>query len=797
MIGIRKDITHLCVTMQGVFRKLSFKLIGGMVVILFTIHAIAGVLTILRVHGNTLHYMDSIGQAISQTVANACIESFLLEDYPILETYAEQLVRKNPLVVQVQYERRDNKVLAQAQQKSMQNLRYGPEAIRQYTASIATNTDSEVLGYVTVGISAKNMRTLFRRQLLHLVAILAMSLVFIVILLVFFLRHMIIKPVKKLATYAHSIGAGDFDETISIKNQDEIGQLASAFNEMKINLKTSYSAVQEQNQKLVSLDKMKSEFLANMSHEIRTPMNSIVGFSNMLVGEDLSAEHKDYVNVIRESSQNLLYLINDILDFSKIESGQLEIEMIDCSLGKLLNSIESTMKAQADEKCLDFQIMANQDVPAQICSDPYRLQQCLINLTSNALKFTVKGHVHVQVSLQQDNNRHFIRFDVEDTGIGIPDDRQAAIFESFTQVDGSTTRKYGGTGLGLTVTKQLAELLGGELALTSETGKGSTFSLIIPTGVDIIGSPLLDRSSALNQGVDESRKADTTMFSGKVLVAEDVKGNQKLMQLMLSKLGLEVTIAEDGIQAVEKASSQPFDLILMDMQMPHMNGYDATTLLKRQGYKAPIVALTANAMKGDDRKCMEAGCDGYLAKPIDRRELPRILAKYLSSSQEVTNTAIDLGSSLPHESKPPRIERNVPQAPSDEPIDSNVSTIINWDQLLDKLGDEETIREIMPAYIKDIKEHFEKLVQAVEAGDCAAITSHAHAIKGVGRNLGVEQLTDVAYQMECAGRENDTKASTLLLDNLSRETNKVLEVLTACDWPNWTRTVLTGPTPNP
>ncbi len=287
-------------------------------------------------------------------------------------------------------------------------------------------------------------------------------------------------------------------------------------------------------------------------------------------------------------------------------------------------------------KQLHFKIATNKDVPAQIHSDPHRLQQCLINLVNNALKFTDQGHVHVEVSVHEDKDQHFIRFDVEDTGIGIPENRQEAIFESFTQVDGSTTRKYGGTGLGLTVTKQLTELLGGELTLTSEEGKGSVFTLSIPTGVDITGKPFLDRDNIRSQGACKSREFDTIMFSGKVLVAEDVEGNQKLIELMLSKLGVDVVIAEDGNQAMRKALSQSFDLILMDMQMPHMNGYEATRSLKQQGYKAPIVALTANAMKGDGQKCMDAGCDDYLTKPIDCRELPRVLAKYLPAKHEDT-----------------------------------------------------------------------------------------------------------------------------------------------------------------
>ncbi|MFC1652560.1 PAS domain S-box protein [Planctomycetota bacterium] len=526
----------------------------------------------------------------------------------------------------------------------------------------------------------------------------------------------------------------------------------------------------------------KSEFLANMSHDIRTPMNAIVGFSDMLADEDLTKEQKANIGLIRESATSLLNLINDILDVTKIEAGQLDVERIDCSLGKLLNSMGSIMKAQADDNFIDFKIVTNKDVPAQIHSDPYRLKQCLVNLVNNAIKFTDQGHVHLKVSLHEDNGSHFIRFDVEDTGIGIPTERHQAIFESFTQADGSTTRKYGGTGLGLTVTKQLVELLGGELSLTSEEGKGSVFSLVLPTGVDITDQPLLDRDKALDQGADESRNADATMFSGKVLVVEDVEGSQILMKLMLTKLGVDVVIAEDGNQALQKALSQSFDLILMDMQMPHMNGYEAAGVLRQQGCKTPIVALTAHAMKGDDQECLEAGCDGYLAKPIDRRELPRILAQYLPARQEAASKTIDSAPAQTHEPEQLDSTRNSPKAPSSMPEDSDINEIINWDQLIDRFGDEELIREIMPTYVTNIQEYYEKLSQALDNGDCESIASHAHALKGVGRNLSIEWLFDIAGQVEHVSRENDIETSTLLFSGLKTEIEKLMIVLSQCDW---------------
>jgi len=377
----------------------------------------------------------------------------------------------------------------------------------------------------------------------------------------------------------------------------------------------------------------KSQFLANMSHEIRTPMNAIIGFSDLLADEDLTDEQAGFVNLVRDSSKHLLDLINDILDFSKIEAKQLDVENIECSLGRILSFIDSTITPQAEKKFLEFKIVECKGLPERICNDPARLRQCLINLTNNAIKFTEEGHVYVNVSLEDRDNQPYIRFDIEDTGIGIPRDKQEAILEAFTQADEGTSRKYGGTGLGLTVTKQLAGLLGGELTVTSEVATGSVFSLVIPAGLDVAKQPRLD----IHGRHIDPRKAEKEQseFSGRVLVAEDVETSQMLAKTVLEKMGLDVTIAADGNEAMEKVLAHEFDLIIMDIQMPLMNGYEVTKAIRKQGITTPIVALTAYAIKGDDKKCLEAGCDDYLSKPLDRRELLKILQKYLRAKNIV------------------------------------------------------------------------------------------------------------------------------------------------------------------
>jgi PAS domain S-box-containing protein len=379
----------------------------------------------------------------------------------------------------------------------------------------------------------------------------------------------------------------------------------------------------------------KSRFLANMSHEIRTPMNAIMGFSDILTEESPTEMQKHYIEIIRSSSKHLLLVINDILDFSKIEAGKLKIEPRDCPMERTLFAIESMMHSLAREKGLEFDIRENGNLPANIHTDPDRLQQCLVNLTNNAIKFTRQGHVYLNIALEDRSGQPYIRFDVEDTGIGIPAEMQDKIFDSFTQADESHTRKYGGTGLGLAITSQLAELLGGELTLTSEEGKGSVFSLVIPAGLDVTKQPVLNRR-VVTQDLDMGgKKTAQPRFSGHVLVAEDVEGNQAMIKSLLNKMGLEVTIAADGNEVLQKAFTRQFDLILMDIQMPYMNGYEATKALRKEGITTPIIAQTAYAMKGDDKKCFEAGCDDYLAKPIVRSQLVEMLAKYLPVNASV------------------------------------------------------------------------------------------------------------------------------------------------------------------
>ena len=378
----------------------------------------------------------------------------------------------------------------------------------------------------------------------------------------------------------------------------------------------------------------KSEFLANMSHEIRTPMTAILGFSDLLMGTLTDQDQIDAAVTIKQNGNYLLKIINDILDLSKIEAGKLDVEHIECSPCRILSDVVSLMRVRADCKNLPLEIEYEGPIPQSIQSDPTQLRQILINLTGNAVKFTEVGKVRLVAQLlDADGHKPKMQFEVIDTGIGMTEGQIARLFNPFHQADTSTTRKFGGTGLGLTISKRLAGKLGGDIAVKSTIGRGSTFTLTVETG-PLDGVKMLDNPSEayLPVGLENKPPAALHELNCRILLAEDGPDNQRLITFLLEKAGAKVYIAENGRIACDlalaaKNKGTPFDVILMDMQMPVMDGYKATAALRKTGYNYPIIALTAHAMITDRKKCLDAGCDEYLAKPIDHENMISLVAE--------------------------------------------------------------------------------------------------------------------------------------------------------------------------
>lgn len=671
--------------------------------------------------------------------------------------------------------------------------------------------DGSKLGTVVIQSDLKELFVRLRWFFITVLAIMAGA-----SLVAFFisrrLQGVISGPITRLAGVMKTVSdEKNYAIQATRESDDEIGSLITGFNEMLEQIRARDERLERYNEELEdnvalrtaelrdananlqrTIDELrkakeaaeaantaKSQFLANMSHEIRTPMNGVIGMTELILATDLTERQRKYGESVYASAESLLGVINDILDFSKIEAGRLELEEVPFSLHDKVHETLVLFGLKAKRKGLALKTVFEPNVPEWVQGDPMRLRQILVNLVGNAVKFTGNGEVAVRVSwLDEADERSLVGFEVRDTGMGIPLESRERIFDSFSQADGSTTRKYGGTGLGLTIAKQLVEMMGGGISVESSPGKGSSFRFNVRV------RKLIDEGGSGDRSTDESGEIRSLpLLEGGghrsfILVAEDNPVNQEVCREILEHLGCRVAIVSNGREAFEAVSRNRYDLVFMDFQMPEMDGVEATRRIRAReretGGHTRIVALTARAMEGDREQCLLEGMDDYLSKPFTMESMRAILERWLQAVPGEKAEQGEGGDEAAPRAPSSRSPELSPERASH--IDKNTLDAI---RTLDNQGKGHVLRKVTEMFLTHTPQLMVTLRDVVVRADATGVEKTAHSLKSSCAMVGAHRLSKLCGEMEQRGRHLSLKNLAGLLRDIEAEFEEVKSTLTA------------------
>jgi len=687
------------------FGRLRAQLIGATLLVLSLGLVITSSHTLRSEEQVLSDQLDARGNSLAQLCAVSCGELILGTDYPRVRTILRALPKRDGDVVHVRAEKPDGTTIFEVFGNAADSGS-GIETARSFVAESFAAIETEPgepaiepihVGRIQLGLSIRSLADLKAERTRVLALEAGVSFLVIGLVLAYLLRSRVAHPLELLDAQASSLGRGDLDTPIVAASNNEIGRLANTLDGMRANLRASYLEIRANNSELERMalikdramddlakalaaanaaNTAKDEFLATMSHELRTPMNGIIGMTHLLMQTPLDEEQRDAAETVRGSAETLLVIVNDVLDFSKLNAGKMDLSPVSLDPRNLVREVQNLFRHAAAQKGLALSYQFDPDVPQRVMADPTRLRQILVNLLGNAVKFTPSGGVDVHVGVVgSQGGKVELRFAVTDTGIGISTANRTRLFQPFSQADGTITRGFGGTGLGLVIARRLTEMMGGSIDFESEPGRGSVFwftvvlerapkSALVADGQRPVPSAVVARQSNMparelprdDRADDSAESSDhppaplplpqtwsalppvqdkeivPTRRLVRVLLVEDNPVNQKVAAKMLGRLGCAVDLAENGVIALERYDSGRYALVLMDLSMPVMDGLEATRLIRQReahtGLRVPIVALTANAMEGDRERCLGAGMDEYLTKPVRAEGLAEVICRY-------------------------------------------------------------------------------------------------------------------------------------------------------------------------